>query len=161
MDVLMLAAVLIAVAAVLIVIFVMLAGTEKKVHRSLGGRRRAGRKKRNGGVCGICFGEITNNDVIARCACSQTFHDTCARPTGKCPYCGRPYDELKTELPDCVKCPSCGEDVVGNVCSCGAVVNRGGFVCACGNELNINDPVCGRCGREYKVRSGRGDNELQ
>jgi predicted amidophosphoribosyltransferase len=41
------------------------------------------------------------------------------------------------------------------VCRCGAVVNRNGtFTCACGSPLDVDDPVCRRCGTEYEVRRG-------
>lgn len=85
------------------------------------------------------------------------FHDACAEPIGACPYCEAPYSDLTAEVPDCIICPSCSSGVVGDVCVCGAVVNRGGvFTCLCGNALDVNDPVCGKCGTEYDVCSGRG-----
>ena len=142
-------------AAAMVVVLFLLFSTERGMYRNRKKRGRRPPAKAQGDVCGICFGTIANNELITKCACSQTFHETCARPTGKCPYCERPYDELTTESPDCVKCPSCDADVVGNVCKCGAVINREGFVCTCGNGLDANDPVCGKCGKEYEVRSGR------
>jgi len=114
-------------------------------------------RKTPGDVCGICFGAISKEDVIARCGCGQAFHDFCAEPTGACPYCETPYGDLLMVTPDCVVCPACGADVIGSVCGCGAVVNRDGtFTCRCGNRIDVNDPVCGRCGTEYDVCKGRG-----
>jgi len=149
------AAVAAVAAVILIAVLFLLIGTGRNVRKDLARMRRKHPKRSSGDLCGICFGTISNDDMIARCACGQTFHDACARPTEACPYCERPYPELTVESPDCIKCPSCGKDVVGNVCVCGAVVNRGGFTCGCGNSLDVNDPVCKRCGKKYEVRSGR------
>jgi hypothetical protein len=118
--------------------------------------RRPSKRKGSEDVCGICFGNILKSDVIAKCGCGNVFHDTCAEPTGSCPYCNCAYSGLVKETPVCVTCPSCGSDVVGNVCGCGAVVNRDGtFTCGCGASLDINDPVCKKCGKEYEVCSGK------
>ena len=142
-------------ATIMVIVLILLIGTERNMRVKV----KRGADKRNakpqGDVCGICFGAIAKDDVIARCACSQTFHGTCAEPTGKCPYCDRPYGEFVKESPNCVKCPSCGSDVVGSVCGCGAVINREGFVCSCGSDIDTDDPVCKKCGKEYEVRSGR------
>jgi len=90
-------------------------------------------------VCGICFGAISAVDTSARCKCGQAFHDACAQPTGACPYCKRPYDDLEKELPDCMTCPLCG-----------IVISRDGtFICKCGNIVNAGENVCGACGTEY------------
>jgi len=140
--------------AVIISIYFLLGKVKKGTRKSISGRPR----KRPAGkdVCGICLGPVSRGDVIAECGCGQVFHDACAKPTGACPYCDSSYDRFKIETPDFVKCPSCGSDVVGNVCSCGALVNRGGtFVCGCGNTLDASDPVCGKCGAEYELHSGR------
>jgi DNA-directed RNA polymerase subunit RPC12/RpoP len=145
-------------AAVVIVIagtFLLLGKAKEGMRKSLSRRQR----KRPAGkdVCGICLGPVSREDVIAECGCGQIFHDVCAKPTGACPYCDSAYNEFKIESPDFVKCPSCGSDVVGNVCACGALVNRGGtFVCGCGNALDASDPVCGKCGAKYELRLGRG-----
>ncbi|MCL2891065.1 MAG: hypothetical protein FWF40_04140 [Methanomassiliicoccaceae archaeon] len=152
------AAVALATAAAVIVVcvFFLLGKVRKGTQRSISGRQR--RRPAGKDVCGICLGHVSKGDVISECICGQVFHDACARPTGACPYCDSPYSEFRTESPDCVKCPSCGSDVVGNVCECGALVNRGGtFVCGCGNVLDASDPVCGRCGAKYELRSGRGE----
>ncbi|MCL1904768.1 MAG: hypothetical protein FWG19_01420 [Methanomassiliicoccaceae archaeon] len=163
MDTLMFAAVSAAmVAIVLIVLFLVLRtrSDTDKLAQDLAKRERETEKEKGKktpeDICGICFGSVTKADMIARCACGQVFHDGCAEATGNCPYCERPYDELKIEEPVCVRCPSCGSDVVGSVCGCGALVGRDGiFTCVCGNVLNVNDPVCGKCGKEYEIRIGR------
>jgi len=109
-------------------------------------------------VCGICLGPVSKGDMTAGCGCGQIFHDACAKPTDACPYCGRSYSEFTIGSPDRVKCPSCGSNTAGNVCGCGAIVHRDGeFICACGNVLDASDPVCGRCGAEYELCSGRRD----
>jgi hypothetical protein len=142
-------------AFIMVAVLFFLFSTERGLIKQVKKRSRKPSAKAQGDVCGICFGTISNDDVITKCTCSQTFHRSCAEPTGKCPYCERPYDELVTESPECVVCPSCGADVVGNVCSCNAVINREGFICSCGNKLDVNDPKCSKCGKEYEVRSGR------
>jgi len=142
-------------ATIMVVVLLLLVGTERNMRVKVKRGPNKQQAKAQTDVCGICFGSIANNDVTARCACSQTFHETCARPTGKCPYCGKPYNEMAVESPNCVKCPSCGHDVVGNVCKCGAVINREGFVCSCGSIIDTDEPVCKKCGKEYEVRSGR------
>jgi len=141
--------------AVSVAILFMLGRIRRGTRKSISGRPR----KRPAGkdVCGICLGTVSKGDIIARCGCGQIFHDACAKPTDTCPYCGRSYNEFTIETPHCVKCPSCGSDVVGNVCECGALVNRGGtFICGCGNTLDASDPVCGRCGAKYELHTGRG-----
>jgi len=150
------------IAIILIVLFLVIrtgSDTEKlaqKVSKRERETEKNNEKKASEDICGICFGSITKADLIAKCACGQIFHDGCAEATGSCPYCERPYGDLKKEEPVCVRCPSCGSDVVGNVCKCGAVVNRDGvFTCGCGNVLTVNDPVCRKCGTEYEVRVGR------
>lgn len=146
-------------AALLLIAFLLLSSKEKSMRRVAKKVRRKPKKVAGGSMCGICFGSISKADVISKCACGQTFHEECAEQTG-CPYCGTPGIDLIRELPDCVICPSCGSDVAGNVCACGAVVNRNGsFVCGCGNPLDVNHSVCGRCGTSYKLCSGRDDKE--
>ena len=156
MDLTTFAAVAACVAAALFIVLFVLLRAKKDVLRGL--RKKIGmrRKVATADVCGICFGSITNADMVARCGCGQTYHDVCANPTGPCPYCKAAYDTFTIETPDCIRCPSCGSDVVGNVCGCGAVVYRDGmFTCGCGEALDVNEPVCGRCGTEYDVCSGR------
>lgn len=142
-------------AAVMIAVLVLLLSTERGMRKDMKKGARKPSAKAHADVCGICFGTIRNDEMIARCDCSQIFHETCAKPVGKCPYCDAPYEKFTVESPECVTCPSCGSDVVGNVCGCGAVVNRDGFTCGCGAELDVNDPVCRKCGKKYEVRSGR------
>jgi hypothetical protein len=156
MDTLTFAGMAAVASAVMVIVLVMIINAERSMGKSTRKKARRPAAKAQGDVCGICFGAIKNDDTIAKCTCSQVFHEACAKPTGACPYCDRPYDELAIESPDCAVCPACGAEVVGNVCGCGAVVNRGGFTCGCGAELDVNDPVCGKCGKKYEVRSGRG-----
>jgi len=156
MDDLVFLAVGIGAAAAVLIVLVLLAGMRRGIRNGLGEKMRMPPERAAEDVCGICFGAISGSDMVSRCACGQVFHDSCAMPTGACPYCKAPYDDLSVESPDCVTCPSCGSDVVGNVCGCGAVVNRNGvFTCGCGAPLDISEPVCRRCGREYDVCSGR------
>jgi len=144
-----------AAAAVLMMTF-MLIRMRNDMRNGLPENVKATPERRAEEVCGICFGEIQRYEKVCRCACGQTFHDSCAGPTGACPYCKAPYGDLAVESRGRVTCPSCGSGVTGNVCGCGAVVNRdGAFTCVCGSPLDINEPVCGRCGREYDVCSGR------
>lgn len=148
-----------AAVVLLLITFLLLSSKEKSARKVAKKIRRRPKKVTGGGICGICFGSISKAEMTSKCACGQTFHEDCAEQTG-CPYCGTPSIDLVKEMPDCVRCPSCGSDVTGNVCTCGAVVNRGGsFVCSCGNPLNMNDSVCGRCGTAYKLCSGRNDTE--
>jgi hypothetical protein len=156
MDLLMFATVtMVALMAVLMVLFLLLRARNDM--RTLKKQHRPSRRKRKEDMCGICFGAVSKGDIIARCGCGNVFHDSCAGPVGACPYCGSSHTDLVREMPDCVTCPSCGSDVTGNVCGCGAVVNRDGtFTCGCGTLLDVNGPVCKRCGKEYDVCSGRG-----
>jgi hypothetical protein len=155
MDALTFAGMAVIAAGVMVAVLFLLFSTERGLEKNMKKPVRRPPAKAHGDVCAICFGAISNDDIIAKCECSQTFHASCAEPTGKCPYCDRPYSDLVTESPECVKCPSCGADVVGNVCGCGAVINRQGFVCGCGNKLDVNDPKCSKCGKEYEVCYGR------
>jgi len=149
-----------AAAVIILGTFLTLRSIKKGTRRSISKRPRRKPAARKEDACGICLGPVSKDDMIARCGCGRTFHDACARPTDSCPYCGCHYNDLTIESPQCVRCPSCGSDVVGSVCGCGAVVNRDGtFMCRCGNVLDTSDPVCGRCGTEYELRSGRMDDE--
>ncbi|MCL2785815.1 MAG: hypothetical protein FWD81_01135 [Methanomassiliicoccaceae archaeon] len=155
MNDLMLAAIAAGTAAALLAVLLVLMRARKD-SSGFAENGRAPPKKRTEGLCGICFGAVSKEDILARCGCGQAFHDACAEPVGACPYCKAPYEELVRDTPDCVTCPSCGADVAGSVCGCGAVVNRDGtFTCGCGNALSVSDPVCGRCGTEYDVCKGR------
>ncbi|MCL2711772.1 MAG: hypothetical protein FWD37_00645 [Methanomassiliicoccaceae archaeon] len=143
------------VTALLIILLILLkmrTRTQRMLSRT---KRRRPKKKPTADVCSICFGVFSKGDTIAKCKCGEMFHDACAQPTEKCPYCGCPYDEFTRDVPEYVQCPACGNDVVGDVCTCGAVVNRDGvFTCSCGSPLDVNDPICRRCGTEYDVRTG-------
>jgi len=150
------AAAVMAAAAIIIMVgtFIALRKIRKGTQTSISRWPRS-RRRRKEDICGICLGPVLTGDLVAGCTCGRTFHDACAKPTGMCPYCGCDYTDFTVESPCCVKCPSCGSDVVGSVCECGAVVNRDGFTCSCGNGLDADDPVCKRCGKRYTVRSGR------
>ena len=156
MDALTFAVISVCAAAAAVAALLILRNMRKEAAGKFPQRARRPSKKRQGeDVCGICFGPISKEDMMAKCSCGQVFHDTCARPTGKCPYCASPYGDLKVDAPDYVRCPACGSDVVGNVCSCGALVNRDGtFTCSCGTPVDVNDPKCRKCGREYDVARG-------
>ncbi|MDR0779001.1 MAG: hypothetical protein LBE48_06170 [Methanomassiliicoccaceae archaeon] len=147
---------IIALSVVLVVLFLIL--RVKNDMRTVSRRKikkRSG-KKASEDICGICFGKILKSEMIARCGCGNEFHDTCAEPVGTCPYCGCGYGSFEKDMPDYVTCPSCGSDVTGTVCECGAVINHDGvFTCGCGAELDVNHPVCKKCGKEYDVCSGK------
>lgn len=99
-------------------------------------------QERKNETCGICFGVISEGDAVARCECGQAFHDTCAEPTGACPYCAKPYDDLEKEIPERVMCPVCG-----------VVINHDGtLVCKCGNIVAADENVCKACGAEYDCK---------
>ncbi|MCL2031904.1 MAG: hypothetical protein FWG96_01320 [Methanomassiliicoccaceae archaeon] len=102
--------------------------------------------------CEICYGKI-DEDPIAKCSCGRVFHDACARPTGSCPYCGASYEKMEVREPERFRCPRCGKFLKGNICSCGAVIPRKDetFVCRCGNTVDVNKPVCKKCGAVYEM----------
>ncbi|MCL1979085.1 MAG: hypothetical protein FWG60_02875 [Methanomassiliicoccaceae archaeon] len=106
--------------------------------------------------CEICYGEI-EEDRVAICSCGRIFHDACAEPTGSCPYCGAGYKEMNVREPDRTRCPVCGRFLKGNMCSCGAVIpkNDDTFICKCGGEVDMNKPICGKCGAEYEFTTMR------
>jgi hypothetical protein len=155
------AAVAITAAAALLMILFVLFRARKDAQTGIAEDLRESQKDKKEGVCGICFGPVMRTELIAKCACGQMFHDTCAGPTGACPYCETPYSGFIVGTPECIKCPSCGSDIVGNSCKCGTVISRGGmFMCGCGEVLNVSEPVCKRCGIEYDVCSGRRIEEM-
>ena len=103
-------------------------------------------------VCDICFGELDGD--TATCVCGKRFHDTCAKPTGSCPYCSAPYSEQRVEKAEWV-CPNCGRSPATPYCGCGAVLPwDGAFYCRCGRILDPLDPVCGACGSTYILNDG-------
>lgn len=127
----------------------------------LGTKLRGGKKKNESTIfldegesekkCEICYGKI-ENDPIAECKCGKIFHDACARPTGSCPYCGAKYEEMEVREPERNRCPVCGRFLSGSICSCGAVIPRKDetFTCKCGNTVDMNKPVCRKCGAVYE-----------
>jgi len=104
--------------------------------------------------CEICYGRI-DDDPIAICSCGKIFHDACAKPTGSCPYCGEKYENMEVREPERKRCPVCGRFLKGSICSCGAVLPRkdGTFICKCGNVVDMNKPVCKKCGAVYESAS--------
>jgi len=102
--------------------------------------------------CEICYGVI-DEDPIAKCTCGRIFHDACARPTGSCPYCAAPYEKMEVREPERSRCPVCGRFLKGNICSCGAVIPRRDdtFLCKCGNRVDVDKPVCRKCGAVYEA----------
>lgn len=116
--------------------------------------------------CAICLGKI-GTAPVSRCKCGKIFHDSCASPTGKCPYCGGRYSDMKIDEPERARCPVCGRFLTGSVCSCGSVFPKrdGTILCSCGNRVDCSRPLCGRCGALYKkVRKypeARGKNKTK
>ncbi len=102
--------------------------------------------------CEICYGEINNEDV-AVCKCGKIFHKACAEPTNTCPYCSTTFDQMDVRQPERTRCPICGRYVKGNICECGAVLPRkdNTFLCSCGNRVDVNKPVCKKCGAVYEI----------
>jgi len=101
--------------------------------------------------CEICYGKI-DDDPVAMCSCGRIFHDACAKPTGSCPYCGEKYENMEIREPERKRCPVCGRFLKGNICSCGAVIPKkdSTFICKCGNTVDVNKPVCKKCGAVYE-----------
>lgn len=101
--------------------------------------------------CEICHGKIENEE-LAVCKCGKLFHRVCAEPTGTCPYCGTKFEEMTIREPERTRCPVCGRFVKGNICECGAVLPRkdNTFLCSCGNRVDVNKPVCKKCGAVYE-----------
>lgn len=101
--------------------------------------------------CDICYGKIENEE-LAVCKCGRLFHRACAEPTGSCPYCGTPFSEMGVREPQKARCPVCGRFVTGSICECGAVLPRkdNTFLCSCGNRVDVNKPVCRKCGAVYE-----------
>lgn len=103
--------------------------------------------------CGICFGVL--DGAIAVCRCGRRFHDSCAEPTGSCPYCDSEYGTFDVFAGSRMRCPNCGRYPLGNICGCGAVFPRNGrFLCVCGESLDEGDTVCRACGAAYVMKEG-------
>lgn len=101
--------------------------------------------------CAICFGKIGTN-ALSTCDCGKMFHDSCASPTGMCPYCGGPYSKMTVGEPKRARCPVCGRFLNESICSCGAVFPRrdGTLICSCGGSVDCSRPLCGKCGALYE-----------
>ncbi|MDN5357358.1 MAG: hypothetical protein AB7D42_00655 [Candidatus Methanomethylophilaceae archaeon] len=101
--------------------------------------------------CAICFGKIGTNN-LSTCNCGKIFHDSCASPTGTCPYCGGCYSDMTVGTPKRARCPVCGRFLNESICSCGAVFPRrdGTLLCECGNSVDCSRPLCGNCGALYE-----------
>lgn len=101
--------------------------------------------------CEICYGKI-DNDSVAICSCGKIFHSACAKPTGSCPYCGEKYENMNVREPERTRCPVCGRFLKGNICSCGAIIpNKDNtFICKCGGIVDMDKPVCKKCGAVYE-----------
>jgi len=101
--------------------------------------------------CEICYGELGCED-IAVCKCGKMFHKACAEPTRTCPYCNTSFEEMTIREPQRARCPVCGRFVKGSICECGAVLPRkdNTFQCSCGNRVDVNKPVCKKCGAVYE-----------
>ena len=103
-------------------------------------------------TCGICFGDLGN--TVAECTCGKRFHETCAEPTGSCPYCKASYEKFKITEERRHRCPNCGRYPLGRVCKCGAVFPLdGALLCKCGSPVNMDTMVCTKCGLKYKLES--------
>jgi hypothetical protein len=131
-------------AAVLITVFLWRT-YPKKAGDWAGGKDRAV-------TCDICFGSMDGR--IAACACGKTFHDSCALPTGSCPYCGAEYGSFAISEETRVRCLNCGRPVTGSTCRCGAIFpDDGRFVCGKCGETVDGGVVCGKCGTAYVLRT--------
>jgi len=108
-------------------------------------------EKEDNKKCDICYGMIEGYPM-AVCTCGKLFHAACAEPTGSCPYCKAKYEKMTIRSPERTQCPRCGELLRGNTCTCGAVIpgpNKT-FACKCGNLVDVDKPVCKKCGAVYE-----------
>lgn len=140
--------------------FIRIGRRATELNESLSGRVPHRRVKGGGDVdaaCSICLGNFEDgeDDTVSECVCGKVSHVSCAEPTGKCPYCHRPYDPGLNRARKVLTCPVCGERVEGSVCACKVVIigQDGNFDCPCGNLLRESAGVCVECGRTYSVRS--------
>lgn len=103
-------------------------------------------------VCGICFGDIEEG-AVAECSCGRSFHDSCAEPTSKCPYCGSPYGQMLIREAKAARCHFCGKRMTTDICSCGTVCpfEDGTFTCACGAVMHMSLASCPECGARYEA----------
>ncbi len=102
-------------------------------------------------LCSVCLGRIGLLPV-STCGCGRIFHDGCASTMDACPYCARPYVDMKVSEPERPRCPVCGRFLFGSICSCGAAFPRrdGTMECSCGNIVDCSRPLCGKCGSLYE-----------
>ena len=142
------------VIAIISVIVIAVAGmTVKK--GVLEAQRRGSTKKVDGGlpVCDICFDELDGR--TATCKCGKIFHDSCASPTGMCPYCSAPYSEFRTRESR-FRCPNCGRYPLTEHCKCGAILPKDKyFFCRCGAVIDPDNPVCESCGKTYVLSNDK------
>ena len=138
--------------AIVIISFIPLATLRKPVRKRISEwRKKSTTKKVDEGPpkCDICFDDLEGR--IATCECGKRFHDSCAQPTGSCPYCSADYPRFDLFESD-VLCPNCGEQVFDSHCRCGAIVpTEGRFACMCGAMLDPENLKCRKCGRSYVV----------
>ena len=111
-------------------------------------RDAAAKGSGDAGTCGICFGGLEGRTAV--CACGKAFHDSCALPTGSCPYCKAEYGTFSFREEAAVRCLNCGRQVTGGRCRCGAIFPENGrFECSrCGAVVD-DGLVCGKCGTRY------------
>jgi predicted amidophosphoribosyltransferase len=52
-------------------------------------------------------------------------------------------------------CPECGRPMKSGHCACGAVApgKDNTFICKCGNVVDVDKPVCRKCGAVYEPTS--------
>ena len=138
--------------AIVFISFIPFATLRKPVRKALEKwRKRSTTKKVDEGPpkCDICFDDLEGR--IATCECGKRFHETCAQPTGSCPYCSTDYSEFTVSESNAI-CPRCGKEVFGSHCRCGAIIpSAGHLVCICGTKLDQENPKCGKCNRTYVV----------
>ena len=104
-------------------------------------------------TCDICFDDLDGR--IATCECGKTFHDSCARPTGSCPYCSTHYSRFTT-AESRFRCPNCGRFPLTAYCKCGAILSVDGhFICRCGKMIDPDDSICDGCGTHYLVSNDK------
>ena len=107
-----------------------------------------------GDVCDICFGDLEGRTAV--CTCGKTFHDSCALPTGSCPYCGAEYAAFVLREESGSRCLNCGRRVTGDRCRCGAIFPKDGkFVCSVCNAV-VDGLVCKKCGTKYAMNTKDG-----
>lgn len=109
-----------------------------------------------GVVCQICMGKLKAGLPSVDCECGRTFHITCLKRTGFCPYCQKAYSpeevEERATYPELesMECPICGRTVLkdSGVCECGAIIadEDGVFYCPiCGTQMDEGEVECPYC----------------